>query len=163
MRSRHIDLTVPTAAPRAAVYRLVADGSTWGRWAAVDSVELERPGDPPPEGVGAIRVLRRGRTTGRDLLVELVPDRRLRYRSLSGLPTRDYEGVVELEDAPGGGTTIHWRSSFLPKYPGTGALLERGIRKFLLECAQGLAGYAAGAAGRPGPGGDASAQTSKTT
>jgi uncharacterized protein YndB with AHSA1/START domain len=150
MKHRRIDLTATTAAPRAAVYRLVADGSTWSRWAAIDSLELERPGDPPPEGVGAIRVLRRGRTTGRDRIVELVPDRRLRYESLSGLPTRDYVGTVELDDAPGGGTTIHWRSSFLPKLPGTGALLERGIRRFLQECADGLAR-------------DADAQMSKTT
>jgi uncharacterized protein YndB with AHSA1/START domain len=160
MRRREIDLTARTTAPRAAVYRLVVDGSTWTSWAAIDSLELERPGDPPPEGVGAIRVLRRGRTTGRDLLVELVPDRRLRYESLSGLPTRDYVGTVELEDAPGGGTTIHWRSSFFPKIPGTGAALERGIRRFLQDCAEGLARYAAATTGAPG---GAAAQTSKTT
>jgi uncharacterized protein YndB with AHSA1/START domain len=161
MRRRHVDLTATTTAPRPAVYRLVTDGSTWSRWAAIDSLELNRPGDPPPEGVGAIRVLRRGRTTGRDLIVELVSDRRLRYESLSGLPPRDYVGTVELEDAPDGGTTIHWRSSFAPKIPGTGAILERGIRGFLRECANGLARYAAESADRSG--GDAAAQTSKTT
>jgi uncharacterized protein YndB with AHSA1/START domain len=143
MRRRHIDLTATTTAPRATVFRLVADGPTWPSWSAIDSFELERPGDPPPEGVGAIRVLRRGRATGRDLIVELVPDRRLQYRALSGLPTRDYVGTVELEDRPDGGTTIHWRASFFPKIPGTGWVYEAGIRRFLGECARGLAAYAA--------------------
>jgi hypothetical protein len=165
MRRRHIDLTVTTTAPRASVYRLVVDGSTWADWAAIDSLEIERPGDPPPEGVGAIRVLRRGRTTGRDLLVELVPDRRLRYESLSGLPTRDYVGIVELGDlpdgTPDGGTTIHWRASFQPRFPGTGWVLERGIRRFLEECAQGLAAYAASTS--VASANDAGAHTSQTT
>ena len=143
MKRRHIDLTVTTTAPRAAVFRLLADGSTWPSWAAIDALELEREGDPPPEGVGAIRVLRRGRTTGRDLIVELVADRRLRYQALSGLPTRDYEGTVDLEDGPGGGTTIRWRASFFPKIPGTGRLYQAGIRRFLGECARGLAASAA--------------------
>ena len=122
---------------------MLADGSTWPRWSPIDSFELERPGDPPPEGVGAIRVFRRGRTTGRDLVVELVPNRRLRYASLSGLPLRDYVGEVDLEATPAGGTTIRWHSSFFPKVIGTGWLFEHGIRSFLGRSAQGLAGHAA--------------------
>jgi uncharacterized protein YndB with AHSA1/START domain len=146
MRRRHIDLTTTTSAPRPAVYRLLADGSTWPRWAAIDALELEAPGESPdesaPGGVGAVRVLHRGRTTGRDRIVELVPDRRLRYESLSGLPTRDYVGVVDLDDSPDGGTTIRWRSSFSPKIPGTGRLYQAGIRRFLRACLDGLAAHA---------------------
>ena len=142
MRRRQVDVTATTPAPAAAVYRLLADGSTWPRWAAVDSLELEQPGDPPPEGVGAIRVLHRGRTTGRDRITGLVPDRQLAYESLSGLPVRDYSGVIELSEADGA-TTIHWRSSFFPKMWGTGRLLERGITRFLQQCATGLAAYSA--------------------
>jgi hypothetical protein len=148
MRRRHIDLTAGTSAPRATVFRLLADGSTWPSWAAIDGFELERPGDPPPEGVGAIRVLRRGRTTGRDLIVELVAGRRLQYRALSGLPTRDYVGTVELEDGPDGGTTIHWKASFVPKIRGTGRLYEWGIRRFLDDCLRGLAAFASSDAAR---------------
>ena len=157
MKRRHIDLTVTTTAPRAVVFGLLADGSTWPTWAAIDSFELEREGDPPPEGVGAIRVLRRGRTTGRDLIVELILDRRLQYQALSGLPTRDYVGTVDLEDGPGGGTTIRWRASFFPRIPGTGGLYQAGIRRFLHACADGLAvsaasGAASGPVAEPSPG-----------
>lgn len=94
-------------------------------------------------GVGAIRVNRRGRTTGRDQILELVPGRRFTYASISGLPVRDYVGEVDLSPAPGGGTAIRRHSAFFPKVPGSGLLLQRGIRKFLDDCVSGLADYAA--------------------
>ena len=142
MRRRHIEVTQHSAAPPAAVFALLVDGETWPRWSPIEAFELERTGDPPPEGVGAIRVFRRGRTTGRDEIVEVVPDRRLSYRSLSGLPVRDYRAHVDLEP-DGDGTTIRWEASFAPKLPGTGRLLERGLRRFICECAAGLAAHAA--------------------
>ena len=65
--------------------------------------------------MGAIRVFRRGRTTGRDQLLELVPNRRLEYASLSGLPVREYVGEVDLEaGARRRGRLIRWHSSFCP-------------------------------------------------
>ena len=141
MRRRHIDVTKHSTATPEAVFALLADGSTWPRWSPIEAFELERPGDPPPEGVGAIRVFRRGRTTGRDQIVELVPGRRLGYVSLSGLPVRDYRANVDLE-SDGDGTRIRWQASFAPTVPGTGWLLERSLRRFLCECAAGVAAHA---------------------
>jgi uncharacterized protein YndB with AHSA1/START domain len=142
MRRRHIEVTQHSEAAPASLFALLIDGQTWPRWSPIEAFELERPGDPPPEGVGAIRVFRRGRTTGRDEIVEVVPDRRLSYRSLSGLPVRDYRARVDLEP-DGDGTTIRWEASFGPKLPGTGRLLERGLRRFICECVAGLAAHAA--------------------
>ena len=142
MRRRHIQVTQHSAAAPAAVFALLIDGETWPRWSPIEAFELERTGDPPPEGVGAIRALRRGRTTGRDEIVEVVPDRRLSYRSLSGLPVRDYRAHVDLEP-DGKGTTIRWEASFAPKVVGAGWLLERGLRSFLEQCVRGLAEHAA--------------------
>jgi hypothetical protein len=138
MHPRTIEVSARSSAPRDALFALLADGTTWPRWAPLDSFRLERPGDPPPEGLGAIRVFGRGRTTGRDEIVGLDPGHRLEYVSLSGLPVRDYHGVVDLADAHPG-TTIRWRSRFSPKFPGTGWLLERGLTRFLTGCAEGLA------------------------
>ena len=138
MRRRHIEVTQHSEAAPAALFALLIDGETWPRWSPIEAFELERAGDPPPEGVGAIRVFRRGRTTGRDEIVEVVPDRRLSYRSLSGLPVRDYRAHVDLEPV-GDGSAIRWEASFAPKLPGTGRLLERGLRRFLEQCARGLA------------------------
>jgi Polyketide cyclase / dehydrase and lipid transport len=142
MRRRHIEITAHSHATPDAVFALLGDGSTWPRWSPIEAFELERAGDPPPEGVGAIRVFRRGRTTGRDQIVEVVPGRRLGYVSLSGLPVRDYRADVELEPA-GDGTTIRWQASFAPKVPGTGWVVERGLGRFLDQCAEGLARHAA--------------------
>jgi uncharacterized protein YndB with AHSA1/START domain len=143
MRRRDVNVTAVTQAPPGAVYRLLADGSSWPRWSPIESFELEQPGDPPPEGVSAIRVFRLGRTTGRDQILELVPNRSLKYSSRSNLPVRDYVGEVTLVDAPGGATTIHWHSTFTPRTPGTGWIVERGIRRFIQQCTRGLAEYAA--------------------
>src|SRR5436190_184301 len=140
MKRRDVKVTVRTEASPETVYGLLVDGSTWTRWSPVDSVELEGVGSPPPEGVGAVRVLRRGRTTGRDEILELVPGRRFKYASRSSLPVRDYVGDVTLEGAPDGGTVIDWHSSFFPTSPpGTGWLVQLGIRRFLGQCARGLA------------------------
>jgi hypothetical protein len=145
MRLREIHVTAHTAASRSAVFALLADGESWPRWSPIEAFELEQAGEPPPEGVGAIRRFRRGRVTGRDRIVALLPDRRLVYESLSGLPVRDYHAEVELRDDDSAGTAIDWRASFRPKLPLTGWLLERGLRKFLGDCASGLAGAAEGA------------------
>ena len=142
MKRRHVNVTATTPAARADVYRLVADGASWPRWSPIETFALERPGDPPPEGVGAVRVFRLGRTTGRAQILELVPNRALRYSSHSTLPVREYIGEVTLEDAPAGGTTIRWHSSFFPKTPGTGWIVERGIHRFIKRCTRGLAEYA---------------------
>jgi hypothetical protein len=141
MRTRTIDVTAHARATRDAIFRLLMDGTTWPRWSPIDAFHLERPGDPPPEGLGAIRVFQRGRTTGRDEIVGFVPGSRLEYVSLSGLPVRDYRAVVDLDD-DSNGTTIHWHAQFFPKVRGTGWLLERGLERFLTACARGLVGDA---------------------
>ena len=141
MRRRHIEVTAHSKAAPDAVFALLADGASWPRWSPIESFELEREGDPPPEGQGAIRVFRRGRTVGRDQLLDVAPAERLVYASLSGLPVRDYLAEVELTAAVGG-TDVRWQASFLPRMPGTGRLLERGLRRFLEQCARGVAAHA---------------------
>jgi hypothetical protein len=61
-KQRHISIHVDTAASPAAVFRLLADGSTWTTWSPIESFELEQQGDPPPEGVGATSCSKWSRT-----------------------------------------------------------------------------------------------------
>ena len=143
MERREIIITARTAAPREVVYQLLAEGRSWPRWSPLDEVTLERAGEYSLEGVGAIRVNRRGRTVGRDQILKNVPNESFSYATISGVPVREYVGQVQLQDAPGGGTTVTWHSSFRPKFRGTGWLLERALRRFLEHCTQGLADYAA--------------------
>lgn len=141
-RRQQIEIEVHTPGDAATVYRLLRDGASWPVWSPIESFELERAGAGEPEGVGAIRIFRKGRVTGRDEVAELVPDRRFSYRHLSGLPVRDYRGDVDLEP-DGGGTRIRWRISFLPRRPGTGWLLRWGVRRLISQSARGLAAHAA--------------------
>ncbi|MGH3923521.1 MAG: SRPBCC family protein [Pseudonocardiaceae bacterium] len=142
MRRQHVDVEVHAAADAATLYGLLRDGASWPDWSPIESFQLERAGEQEPEGIGAIWVFRGGRVIGRDQVVELVPDRRFSYRHLSGLPVRDYHTAVDLEPTERG-TRIRWRTSFLPKVPGTGWLWRWGIRRFVDQCARGLAVYAA--------------------
>jgi polyketide cyclase/dehydrase/lipid transport protein len=146
MARQRIEHHATTSADPATVYALLRDGATWPDWSPIDSFELERPGADQPEGVGAVRLLRSGRVIGRDTIAELVPDRRFAYTHASNLPVKDYRGEVDLTPVAGG-TEIRWVSTFEPKWPGTGALVRRGLGRFIAACTDGLAAHATELAG----------------
>lgn len=134
MSTQVIEVTARSAAAPDDVYGRLADASTWADWSPMSEVVVESG-----EGVGEIRRLTRGRTVGRAETIELVPGKRFAYRSLGGLPVRDYVATVDLIPTDDGGTEITWRSTFEPKIPLTGAILRRGIAGFLQQCADGVA------------------------
>jgi hypothetical protein len=138
---QNIDVRVPTHASPDAIYRLLRDGATWPTWSPLGSFELARAADDEPEGVGAIRIFRTGRTRSVERVAELVPGRRFSYELVSGLAIRNYRADVDLETA-GDVTTIHWHSSFRAKVPGTGWLYRRVLSRFIERCARGLAAHA---------------------
>lgn len=72
-RRQHIDVQVHTSAEATTVYALLRDGSTWLMWSPIDSFQLERAGDQEPEGLGAIRIFRKGRVAGRDPNITVLP------------------------------------------------------------------------------------------
>ena len=146
MARQRIEHHATTSADPATVYALLRDGATWPSWSPIESFELERPGADEPEGIGAVRVFRNGRVTGRDTIVELVPERRFSYTHVSSLPIRDYRADVDLEPA-GEGTAIRWVSAFDPKVPGTGRLMRRALDGFIAALTNGLAERAAADAG----------------
>ncbi len=139
MARQRIEHRATTTAQPATVYALLRDGATWPEWAPIDAFELEREGAGEREGVGAVRVLRSGRVTGRDTISELVENRRFAYTHESSLPVKNYHGAVDLEPADGGGTAIRWVSEFDPKITGTGALVRRALDGFIAKVVTGLA------------------------
>ena len=141
MSRQRIEHRAVTSADPATVYALLREGATWPEWGPIDSVVLETPGAGEPEGVGAVRVLRRGRVTGRDTIAELVADRRFSYTHESSLPVRNYRGDIDLTPVDGG-TEIRWVSAFDPKVPGTGRLVRRGLDGFIATLTDGLAAHA---------------------
>jgi hypothetical protein len=138
-----IEHEATTAASPAAVYALLADGSTWPQWSPIGSFELLEPGDGTPEGVGAVRMFHTGRVHSKERVVTAKPNETFAYELVSGLAVREYHAVVTLR--PGdGGTTIGWRSTFRAKVPGTGWLYRRQLGQFIAQTVKGLAERAAG-------------------
>jgi hypothetical protein len=131
------EVATTTAGP-AAVYELLADGSTWPEWSPIGSFELLEPGDGSPEGLGAVRRFTTGRIRSTERVVERRPGEQLSYVLVSGLPLRDYRADITLAPGPGR-TMITWHSTFQPKVPGTGGLYRRQVGKFIARCAEGLA------------------------
>jgi uncharacterized protein YndB with AHSA1/START domain len=115
-----------TASPEI-VWEILSDHTRMADWAPLRSSSLERQGDPPPDGVGAIRVLRAVGPPLREEITEFEPPKRLAYTVLSGLPVRNYRAEVELTPSPGGGTDVVWQVSCEPRIPGFGLGLRAVI------------------------------------
>jgi len=141
--SRHVQFSVEarSAASPAEVYALLADGATWPRWTPFDGFELEREGEAGGESAGAIRVFTSRRIRNREELTELSPGRLISYRSLSGLPIRNHAASVRLAPSADG-TLITWDERFEATRPGTGWYISRALRRFVQDCADGLAAHA---------------------
>lgn len=131
-------VSVWSAAPPAVVWGLVRDGSTWPSWTSIGSFALAREAPEGGEGVGAVRRFKTGLVRSTEEITDLVPDRRLDYRQLTGVPISDHLASVELQPARGG-TDIVWNESFKSRVPGQAAFL----RWFIRRCAKGLAARAA--------------------
>jgi hypothetical protein len=132
-----------TSASPARVFALLKDGATWTQWGMFKSYALERPGRADPLGVGSVRVFATPVSKTCEEVVELVPDRRLSYTLLSGLPFDGYRADVDLEPRPGGGTLIRWCSRFRVKHLGTGWFwtwfMKRTLRTATAQLADGAA------------------------
>jgi hypothetical protein len=139
-----VEATVRSAAPRDVVWAVLADGRSWHEWGAWQTTELEREGDPPPDGVGAIRRNVRRPLTVREQVELWDPPSRFGYTLLSGLPLRDYHSVVTLSEAGADRdcTNIHWESRFDARIRALDAPMRAFVRATLNEVAGGVAGEA---------------------
>jgi uncharacterized protein YndB with AHSA1/START domain len=137
-----------TAAPEA-VWRWLADASSWSTWTKLTDTRLEREGAPEPDGVGAIRRFARSGGSSLEEVVVFDPPRHLAYVLLRGLPIVNYRADVTLEP-DGTGTRLRWHSTFDTKYPGTGAPMRLFLRTFLGDTASRLVAQAERAPGPPG-------------
>jgi Polyketide cyclase / dehydrase and lipid transport len=104
------------AAPIEVVFDVLTDHRGMARISALRSSTLEREGDPPPNGVGAIRALRLVGPAIREQVTGFDRPTLFAYKLVSGLPARTYTGTVEL--APQGThTSLSYRVDTLPKLP----------------------------------------------
>jgi len=133
------------AAPPARVFALVTDHVGLGRWLPAD-VRLERPGEPSPNGLGAVRVIRARGLSVREQVIRYDAPRAMDYRVIGGAPFRNHRGEIRVE-ADDGGARVDYRIRFDWPWFAGGALvgslvagqLEREITAGLKRMAESLA------------------------
>jgi uncharacterized protein YndB with AHSA1/START domain len=116
------------AAPPETVFDVLVDHRGYAGITPLRRSELEREGDPAPNGVGAIRVLGALGPPPREEVLTYEEPRRFSYKLLSGLPTRDHVGTVELTPADEG-TTMTYAVRTMPTVPVAGAAVV-GLMRF---------------------------------
>lgn len=124
------ELVGHSGAPRDTVWRLVAEVEQWQRWSMLTRTFLLRPGQPDPNGVGALRRLAVGRFGSTEEVVAFEAPHHLGYEARKGMPARRYRADVVLEEE-GTGTRIVWTGSVDPLVPGTGRLALAYARSFV--------------------------------
>jgi uncharacterized protein YndB with AHSA1/START domain len=104
-------------------------------WACRRST-LDREGIPAPNGVGAIRRLEVVGPPFVEEIIEYQRPTRYAYKLLSGAPTRDHVGTVELREA-GTGTAVSWHLRSTLKIPGVDRLMLPVFKKVIDELLKG--------------------------
>jgi uncharacterized protein YndB with AHSA1/START domain len=132
-----IKLARQIAAPPEAVFEVLADHRGMVNWSMAREVVLRHEGDPPPNGVGAVRVIRAGGIAVEEEVTAFEPPKRMEYRVVAGFPIRDHRGEVRLEPV-GDGTRLVWEVQCRPRFPGTGWLLRPLLTRSVTQLADGL-------------------------
>lgn len=122
------------AAPPEVVFDVLTDHRLYSELTPLRRSELEREGEPAPNGVGAIRRLAAVGPPIREEVVAYARPGRFSYKVLSGLPVRDHLGTVSLE-AEGDRTRMTYAVKTTPTVPLAGGLVviavKRGINQLL--------------------------------
>jgi uncharacterized protein YndB with AHSA1/START domain len=122
------------AAPPEVVFDVLTDHRRYAEITPLRKAELEREGEPAPNGVGAIRVLYSVGPPLHEEVIAYEPSTRFSYKLLSGLPVRDHVGTVELTPQ-GAGTKVVYAVHTTPTLPLVGgavvAVVKQGIKALL--------------------------------
>ncbi|HWM54676.1 MAG TPA: SRPBCC family protein [Solirubrobacterales bacterium] len=126
------------AAPPEAVFEVLTDHRGYAEITPVRKVEMEREGEPAPNGVGAIRVLHAVGPPLREEVIAYEVPTRFSYKLLSGLPVRDHVGTVELTPN-GSGTKVVYAVRTHPTLPVAGVLVVAAIKQAIKQLLGGVA------------------------
>ncbi len=125
------------AAPEA-VFDVLTDHRRYAEISRLRKSELEREGEPTPNGVGAIRVLTAVGPPIREEVVAYERPGRFAYKVLSGLPVRDHLGTVSLEPREGGGTHVTYALKAIPTVPFAGNVVMLALKRAVTELLDGV-------------------------
>lgn len=126
------------AAPPEIVFDVLTDHRRYTEITQLRKAELEREGEPAPNGVGAIRRLTAVGPPMREEVLAYEPGKRFSYKLLSGLPVRDHVGTVELTPG-GGGTRVVYAVRTTPTLPLVGGAFLVGMKFGIKQLLGGVA------------------------
>ena len=145
MRSVHVTRTIP--GPPEPIFDLLADHANYDRFRAINASELLREGDPPPNGVGALRSVKVRPLSFEEEITAYERPTRLDYLIVKLNAPLDHRGGSITLTPEGEATRVDWRSSFSVPTPLVGGLQElvwqpvlaRGFRRVLEDVERMLA------------------------
>jgi uncharacterized protein YndB with AHSA1/START domain len=119
------------------VFEVMTDHRAYAGFTPMRKSELEREGEPAPNGVGAIRVFHFAGPLREEVLT-YEPSSRYSYTMLSGAPLRDHVGTVEL--TPNGDTTkVVYAIRTTPTLPLIGPLVMAVVKRVVTQLLNGVA------------------------
>ena len=125
-------------APIARVFDAFTDHRRYAEMTPVRKSTLDREGDPPPNGVGAVRRLA---IAGPPIVEEITGYERptfFAYEARKGLPVREHRGEVRLRDI-GGRTEMTYTVSFTGLVPRSEPVVGLVLRQAVGGLVRGIA------------------------
>ncbi len=126
------------AAPIELVFDVLTDHRGYSKLTPLRSSTLEREGEPAPNGIGAVRVLKLAGPPIREEVTEFDAPSRFAYKMLSGAPVRNHTGTVELASAGAASTELVWRVDSTPSIPVPGAVWAAAMRPVINMLLRGV-------------------------
>lgn len=124
-------------APPETVFDVLTDHRRYAEMTKLRRSELEREGDPAPNGVGAIRTMHSLGPPLREEVIAYERPYRFSYKVLSGAPIRDHLGTAQLA-AEGGGTRLTYSVRMTPTVPLGGGLVVAVVRRGIEQLLNGV-------------------------
>ena len=125
------------SAPPETVFAVLTDHRKYSELTPLRKSELEREGEPAPNGLGAIRTLTAVGPPLREEVIAYEPVERFSYKLLSGLPVRDHVGTVELT-LGGSGTKMVYAVRTHPTVPVVGPVIVAVVKQAVKGLVDGI-------------------------
>jgi len=129
--------TREVAAPAETVFEVLTDHAGYSQITPLRRSELERQGDPAPNGVGAIRRLSAIGPPLREEVIGYEAPSRFSYKVVSGIPVRDHVGTVELT-AEDGRTRMVYAVRTQPTVPLIGPVVVAVTKQAVKQLVEGI-------------------------
>jgi hypothetical protein len=127
-------------APIGRVFDAFTDHRRYSEMTPMRKSELEKEGDPAPNGIGAVRKLT---LVGPPIVEEVVGYERpgyFAYKAIKGLPVKEHLGEIRLSETGNDATRVSYTVSYTPSIPGpaVGLILKQAISGLLRGIAKSV-------------------------